>query len=114
MSVGGSLLLDFDSVAEDRSGYRVVFVEAFRHRGILPGDVPALSVETLRWEGVDVPRAAERYRPIVNSLRTSPMIASTSRIVTAYSCARGKRGERSRNHADGLDFRPRVGHTTGP
>jgi hypothetical protein len=66
----GLITADFDAVAEDQFGYRVAFVEAFRRRGILPGDVPALSIETLRWDGVDLPRAAERYRPVVDILRT--------------------------------------------
>ena len=52
---------DYDLVADDRYGYRVAFVEAFRRRGIYPTnldrstpDVPrTISVETLRWQGLD-------------------------------------------------------------
>jgi subtilisin family serine protease len=53
---------DLDVVAEDRLKYRVAFVEAFRRHGIYPADLRAsasddtprtLSVETLRWRGVD-------------------------------------------------------------
>ncbi|HWK88837.1 MAG TPA: hypothetical protein VNP72_02550, partial [Longimicrobium sp.] len=51
---------DFDLVANDRYGYRVAFVEAFRRRGIYPlnlgesgPDIPrTLSVDTLRWQGL--------------------------------------------------------------
>lgn len=52
---------DFDLVSDDRYNYRVAFVEAFRRRGIYPlnlqeptRDTPrSLSVETLRWQGLD-------------------------------------------------------------
>jgi subtilisin family serine protease len=52
---------DFDVVPNDRLDYRVAFVEAFRRRGIYPVDLDnrsadtprTLSVETLRWQGVD-------------------------------------------------------------
>jgi hypothetical protein len=53
---------DFDLVRDDKYNYRVAFVEAFRRRGIHPenlsgtlsGDPPrTLSVETLRWQGLD-------------------------------------------------------------
>jgi hypothetical protein len=52
---------DFDLVSDDRHNYRVAFVEAFRRRGIYPLNlgVPTpdtlrtLSVDTLRWKGLD-------------------------------------------------------------
>jgi subtilisin family serine protease len=52
---------DFDLVSDDRYNYRVAFVEAFRRRGIYPlnldrptPDTPrTLSVDTLRWQGID-------------------------------------------------------------
>ncbi|HYC57870.1 MAG TPA: S8 family serine peptidase [Candidatus Binatia bacterium] len=51
---------DYDLVADDRYNYRVAFVEAFRRRGIYPvalgrdgGGHRTLSVETLRWKGID-------------------------------------------------------------
>ena len=40
---------DLDFVADDRHGYRVAFMEAFRNRGILPRDVRTFSTETLAW-----------------------------------------------------------------
>lgn len=40
---------DIDLHPEDPHGYRVAFVEAFRRRGIYPGDVLTLSVDSLRW-----------------------------------------------------------------
>lgn len=75
---------DYDLVSEDRYNYRVAFVEAFRRRGIYPlgvaestteTTVRTLSVETLRWQGLDyarkdVPRAvAKQYDAIVADLR---------------------------------------------
>jgi len=64
----GIITADFDLVPEDRYDYRVAFVEAFRRRGIYPDDLETLSVETLRWEGLDLPGAAQ-YRAILDQLR---------------------------------------------
>jgi hypothetical protein len=41
---------DIDLVPDDRLGYRVAFIEAFRRRGIYPAAVRALSSEGLRWQ----------------------------------------------------------------
>jgi subtilisin family serine protease len=78
---------DLDVVAEDRLNYRVAFVEAFRRHGIYPVDLTSggasentprtLSVDTLRWRGIDlgeltpaVQKAVEAaYRNIVLRLR---------------------------------------------
>jgi hypothetical protein len=76
---------DFDLVTDDRHNYRVAFVEAFRRRGIYPLnlDVPTpdtprtLSVDTLRWQGLDLSRFTkkartaiqEQYRVIVQELK---------------------------------------------
>ena len=40
---------DSDLVRDDKYGYRVAFLEAFRARGIYPENVRTLSVESLRW-----------------------------------------------------------------
>tara|TARA_R100000365_G_scaffold3623_1_gene12787 strand:+ start:325 stop:3924 length:3600 start_codon:yes stop_codon:yes gene_type:complete len=40
---------DIDVMPEDRLGYRVALMEAFRHRGILPRDVRTVSEESLTW-----------------------------------------------------------------
>ena len=40
---------DMDLYPEDQRGYRVAFVEAFRRRGIYPGDIRTLSEDSLRW-----------------------------------------------------------------
>lgn len=40
---------DMDLVPDDRDGYRVAFIEAFRRRGIYPDDVRTLSEDSLRW-----------------------------------------------------------------
>jgi hypothetical protein len=53
---------DFDLIGEDHYHYRVAFVEAFRRRGVYPAnlDTPTadtprtLSVDTLRWRGIDL------------------------------------------------------------
>ena len=77
---------DFDLVRDDRFNYRVAFVEAFRRRGIHPenlsgtpfGDPPrTLSVETLRWQGLDQEllddkkgqRIRELYKEVCSELR---------------------------------------------
>jgi subtilase family protein len=40
---------DLDFVADDRYGYRIAFMEAFRKRGILPIDVRTISEQSLAW-----------------------------------------------------------------
>jgi hypothetical protein len=76
---------DYDLVSDDRLRYRIAFVEAFRRRGIYPlnlsargPDVPrTLSVDTLRWQGIDMsqfPRAVreklwEQYNGVIKRLR---------------------------------------------
>ena len=66
----GIITADYDLVADDRYNYRVAFVEAFRKRGIYPRDIDTLSVDTLRWKGVDLadwPPA--QYRRIIDQLK---------------------------------------------
>ena len=46
---------DIDLVPDDRLGYRVAFMEAFRNRGILPRDVRTISQESLAWSTPDEP-----------------------------------------------------------
>jgi hypothetical protein len=58
---------DFDLVQDDRYDYRVAFVEAFRRRGIYPDKVETLSVETLRWEGLALPK--RKYTEILAQLK---------------------------------------------
>lgn len=76
---------DLDLVSDDRHNYRVAFVEAFRRRGIYPVNLGAptpdtprtLSVDTLRWQGLDQSRlsATERaqieqqYEAIITELK---------------------------------------------
>lgn len=58
----GLITADYDMVSVDSHGYRVALVEAFRRRGIhpatldlaAPGAARTLSVETLRWRGIDL------------------------------------------------------------
>jgi hypothetical protein len=40
---------DMDLMPEDRHGYRVAFIEAFRRRGIYPRGLRTLSEDSLRW-----------------------------------------------------------------
>jgi hypothetical protein len=64
---------DFDIVADDAHSYRVAFVEAFRRRGIYPlnlehptEDTPrTLSVDTLRWQGLDINQMPARARKAI-------------------------------------------------
>ena len=42
---------DRDLVPDDKRGYRVAFIQAFRRRGIYPQGVRSLSAETLSWQG---------------------------------------------------------------
>src|SRR5262249_35496766 len=56
-------------VEEDRYGYRVAFVEAFRQRGIYPLDLDTLSVDTLRWQGVDQESVPQQYRNVLEQFK---------------------------------------------
>ncbi len=76
---------DFDLVRDDQNNYRVAFVEAFRRRGIYPVNLGAatpdtvrtLSVDTLRWKGLDLSELSrkaqdevwEQYKGIVTRLK---------------------------------------------
>jgi hypothetical protein len=59
---------DYDIVRDDQHNYRVAFVEAFRRRGIYPlnlgsPEVPrTLSVDTLRWQGLELSRFTDAQR----------------------------------------------------
>ena len=87
---------DLDVVAEDRLKYRVAFVEAFRKHGIYPADLGpeasedtprTLSVDTLRWRGIDQTRLKPslakaikaEYGEIVDQLRR--FAAETAHLV---------------------------------
>jgi hypothetical protein len=65
----GIITADMDLVPDDTYGYRVAFVEAFRRRGIYPDDLDTLSVDTLRWQGVDLSEHSRRYAKILNHLK---------------------------------------------
>lgn len=76
----GLITADTDFVSEDRYNYRLAFVEAFRQRGIYPIGIDnpesvtsrTLSVDTLRWDGMKMPRqgvVAEGYDMLLASLK---------------------------------------------
>ncbi|HVT59474.1 MAG TPA: S8 family serine peptidase [Thermoanaerobaculia bacterium] len=65
----GIVTADFDLMPEDRYGYRVAFVEAFRRRGIYPPGVQTLSVDTLRWQGIEFDGPPGNYRRIIGLLK---------------------------------------------
>jgi len=60
---------DSDLVPDDPFGYRVAFVEAFRRRGMYPSDLSTLSVDTLRWRGVDIADPGRRLSELVKHLK---------------------------------------------
>jgi hypothetical protein len=61
---------DFDLVPNDAYGYRVAFVEAFRHRGIYPLDLRSLSVDNVRWRPAVEDKFEDLLKPIFINLRT--------------------------------------------
>jgi hypothetical protein len=65
----GLITADSDLVEDDPFGYRVAFVEAFRRRGIYPLDLDTLSVDTLRWQGIDFAKPPRQYKTILDQLR---------------------------------------------
>lgn len=66
---------DADVVPDDKWGYRIAFIEAFRRRGIYPRNVRTLSVESLVWRtdaSVDAffaPLADHFFRHIADNVR---------------------------------------------
>jgi hypothetical protein len=104
---------DSDLVSEDRLNYRVAFVEAFRRRGIYPIDLAddpsaetprTLSVDTLRWQGLDLARLpaptrntiASAYAAIVDDLRQ--FANATLYIADREALFNAARDERRRLH----------------
>ena len=81
---------DFDLVSDDRHNYRVAFVEAFRRRGIYPLNLDAptpdtprtLSVDTLRWQGLDYSKFPWRCRQ-----RSRSNTVSSSKALKQYADA---------------------------
>jgi hypothetical protein len=65
----GIITADADLISDDRYNYRVAFIEAFRRRGIYPRDLDTLSVDTLRWQGVDFKTQPPPYRRIIRKLK---------------------------------------------
>jgi hypothetical protein len=72
----GLITADADLVEDDRYNYRVAFVESFRKRGIYPLNLDTLSVDTLRWQGVDLfepvkkhPQIEKRLQEILEQLK---------------------------------------------
>jgi len=66
---------DMDLMPEDKHGYRVAFIEAFRRRGIYPRDVRTLSEDSLRWTrpGEDRTMAPgemeDRFKTFIENIR---------------------------------------------
>lgn len=65
----GIITADSDLVGDDKYNYRVAFIEAFRRRGIYPRDLDTLSVDTLRWQGVDFKEPPAPYKKIIRKLK---------------------------------------------
>jgi hypothetical protein len=52
---------DHDLVPDDRDGYRIALVEAFRRHGIYPSDVRSLSEESLLWHPPSIDKAFQKF-----------------------------------------------------
>lgn len=61
---------DYELIPNDAAGYRLAFLDAFRRRGVYPLDVATLSVESLRWQPPDWPRASDAVSVVLNDLRS--------------------------------------------
>ena len=61
---------DGDLFPDDRRGYRIAVIEAFRRRGIYPPDVRTLAADALRWQppDVDLPLFDELIKTIKEKL----------------------------------------------
>lgn len=60
---------DNDFTLDDRYGYRIAFVDAFRRRGIYPPGMDTLSVSGLRLSAPDLKSALPKMQPILMALR---------------------------------------------
>ena len=65
----GIITADADLVQDDRYNYRVAMVEAFRKRGIYPLGLDTLSVDTLRWQGVELNITSEQVSGLISQLK---------------------------------------------
>ena len=65
----GIITADADLVPDDRYNYRVAMVEAFRKRGIYPLGLDTLSVDTLRWQGVELNITSEQVSGLIGQLK---------------------------------------------
>jgi hypothetical protein len=65
----GIITADADLVEDDRYNYRVAFIEAFRKRGIYPLDLDTLSVDTLRWQGVEIKMPRKQASILLRQLK---------------------------------------------
>ncbi len=61
---------DFDLVPNDRLGYRIAFIEAFRKRGIYPKDVKHLAPGSLRWERPPLGFDPDKVHEILKDMST--------------------------------------------
>ncbi|MGA7438229.1 MAG: S8 family serine peptidase [Luteibacter sp.] len=61
------ITVDIDVMPDDRYGYRVAFIEAFRNRGILPRSVRTISQESLAWDTPQDPTPTW-LRPLLDSI----------------------------------------------
>lgn len=61
---------DTDLVPDDRLGYRVAFIEAFRNRGIYPRDVKHLSPGSLIWEPPPLPLRQVKVQEVLKKMST--------------------------------------------
>jgi hypothetical protein len=59
---------DTDLVPDDKHGYRIAFIEAFRNRGIYPRDVKHLSPGSLVWEAPPLPLRQVNVRRILDEM----------------------------------------------
>jgi hypothetical protein len=59
---------DADLVPVDKHGYRTAFIEAFRNRGIYPGDVKHLSPGSLVWEPPPLPLQKANVRAVLDQM----------------------------------------------
>jgi hypothetical protein len=62
---------DADLVPNDRLGYRVAFIEAFRNRGIYPRDVKHLSPGSLAWEAPPLPLQQAKVMGVLQKMSTN-------------------------------------------
>lgn len=101
---------DYDMVADDRFGYRLALIDAFRRRGIYPPEVDSLSVDSLLWKPPSGRLAGSIFRSMTEE-RQMPHRSDESHfkdLLSETSLSWDIRSDRYRSWKQALENRKRL------